>query len=190
MLIYRVINCEDNPVSRHESAHRLLSQMLSDYTAHSYDELKKDSNGKPYIDSVVFSVSHCADIAVVAMCIDESDVENDTVVIKQSCNCVGVDIESVFNKSREKCERIALHRFFDRELALLESCADDEDYVETFCKLWTVKESYCKFTGAGLCDALGFDTQKECDRVEIHSDIITVNGRNYAISFCYNSISE
>ena len=190
MIIYRIEKCEPNPASRHECAHKLLATMLSEYTDHSYAELKKDQNGRPYIDGVVFSISHCNDVAVVALSVFESKSEKDVVVADVSCASLGVDVEEVSCKSRERCEKVAVRKFFDSENALLSACEDENCYIEAFCELWTKKESYCKFTGVGLSDALGFDTQSVRNDVSLYTDFVAIGDKRYAVSLCYNSVQE
>ncbi len=188
MVIYRIEKCDNTPSARHECAHNILRQMLKDYTTHTYDELKIDENSKPYIDSVPFSVSHSDEVAVVAMCVADFCVaENDVLVSFDNCSNLGVDIESL-SKDKEKCRKIATRKFFDSENAYLEEFVDDKEYVKNFAVLWTQKESYSKFTGRGLCDAMVFDTQKHGLKLTIKSDVITVGEQSYAITLCYDSL--
>lgn len=191
MLIVKTVECENDSRSRHESSHNLLSQMLSLYTKYSYSQLEKDENGKPFINGTAFSISHSYCASCVALVIDEQEVDDAIIVDAKACSsCVGVDIESVADKSVERCKKIAQQKFFESEVELLKQCSCDDEYIKLFCLMWTQKESYSKFTGVGLKDALRFDTTQKNVDFKIYSEIIVVNNQSFAMSVCYNSDIE
>lgn len=190
MIIYKTIICDDTKESRHESAHTLLSDMLSQYTSHTYSEIKRDTNDKPYINGVAFSVSHSKQLAVVCMCIDNSCTGDFVKVSDGYADRIGVDVESVFDKDRIRCERIAKAKFTDRENKYLSDLVSDTEYVEQFAQYWTQKESFGKYTGVGLKDALNFDATTINDEVQMFSTFVTAGDKKYALSVCYNSKLE
>lgn len=88
-------------------------------------------NGKPYFPDheVHFSLAHCGDYAVCAV----------------SDSPVGVDIEL----PRNDTSRLA-KRFFAQDEA--DAAVD----AESFCRIWTLKESYIKLRDMRLTDMPGF----------------------------------
>jgi 4'-phosphopantetheinyl transferase len=96
---------------------------------------KKSDNGKPYLENkeAHFNLSHSGDWVAMAL----SDGE------------VGIDVEVV----RPVNYRIAERFFSTEEVALLNSKEGDEK-LDYFFDLWTLKESFLKFTGTGLTRSL------------------------------------
>lgn len=90
-------------------------------------EIKRTSNGKPYIDGLHFSITHTADVAFIAV----GDAP------------VGIDAE-VF---KERPYPHILRRFTERERAEISNSSD-------FLKNWVVKEAYIKMLGATLATRL------------------------------------
>ncbi len=157
-------------------------------------KLKKSENGKPFIDNAVFSISHSKNALAVAVVCDKSDFDVDfaTVIktdVKSDVSSLGVDIESIGDKDLVRCKKIASAKFFDEENEMLTK-SSDKDFVRNFCALWTKKESYSKFTGVGLKDALSFNCAQPCSTAEIYTDFVTVGEDEYALSVCYNSETE
>lgn len=94
-------------------------------------EICRNIHGKPYLKeeiSCCFNISHSGDYVVCAF----SDTE------------VGVDIEKKLNPRMQVARRF----FHPVELAMLESRSEEQG--ERFYDLWTVKESFLKYTGQGL----------------------------------------
>lgn len=79
---------------------------------------------------VYFNVSHCCDIAAVAVCRDSD---------------VGIDIEL----QRPVEHHVATHFFSPAEIEHLERVAHAE-WTATFMRCWTRKEAYLKLRGCGL----------------------------------------
>lgn len=154
------------------------------------ESMKRNEYGKPYVENVPFSVAHSGDVICMAVysdkltpCTEEVSVlPIEDVDVKDS---IGIDLEAVYNKNYEGCERISRRRFFESERAVLEKCESESEFIEEFCKMWTMKESYCKFFGKSLTDALKFDTQAQHDDICIRSEIMTFGKRKYAFSICY-----
>ena len=90
-------------------------------------------NGRPFLKNrpdIYFSVSHSGTKAVAAF----SDAE------------IGADIEKIKNADL----KIAKRFFDEKEYDYLNSITDSEKQTAEFYRLWTMKESYMKFTGLGM----------------------------------------
>ncbi len=156
------------------------------------DVIKYTEHGKPIIDGTAFSLSHSDNLLCVAVqCDSVGENAPDYLTYKietdRALSSIGVDIECIDNKSIDRCRKIAKSKYFIAEQTTLQNA---DDYITDFCKMWTAKESYCKFTGVGLPDALTFDACCEHKDITIFTDIIVKDGKNYALSLCYNSVSE
>ncbi|MCD8231379.1 MAG: 4'-phosphopantetheinyl transferase superfamily protein [Clostridiales bacterium] len=119
-------------------SHELLRRALGRYLERKVEAItvcRDDEFGKPYIaelPDVHFSISHSGGFWACAV----SDVE------------VGLDLQEVKTAREEKLAR----RFFHpSEIAWLEGHGFNE-----FFRLWAYKESYVKYTGAGLRDGLDY----------------------------------
>ena len=114
----------------------LLAGLLLEYALNDVGEKNRevleDENGKPYLKDgdVYFSISHSGNIAA-------------CVVSKY---LVGCDVEKV----RKVDLKIAKRYFCDEEADKIYSLKDDDDRVDAFFRLWTLKESYVKAVGKGL----------------------------------------
>ena len=90
-------------------------------------------NGRPFFENrpdIYFSISHSGMKAVAAF----SDGE------------IGADIEKIKNADL----KIAKRFFNEKEYEYLNSISDSEKQTSEFYRLWTMKESYMKFTGLGM----------------------------------------
>ena len=95
--------------------------------------IKYGQNGKPEISGLNFNISHSKNF----------------VICSVSENPVGCDIEKI-RPVKSGFEK----RFFTQnEVSYLEKFLGDEK-LKQFCRLWTMKESYMKFTGEGMKLAL------------------------------------
>lgn len=157
-------------------------------------KLYRDAHGKPHIDSAVFSLSHSAQLICVAVVSDNKeniccdDVQ--CIALDADAKNLGVDIECCTDKKYDRCKNIAKSKFFTSEQNLLSKCKNECEYTDLFCMLWTKKESYSKYTGIGMKDALSFDTQKKHEGIEHFAQYINTGEQKYALSLCYNSVSE
>lgn len=190
-MILLCIKHSDNPKSESKS---FLCEVLQNHcgVSNPLDMLRYTQHGKPVVDGAVFSVSHSDELLCVAVqCNAIGDNSYDYTICKVNtdgvASSIGVDIERIDNKDFNRCKKIAKAKFFDSEHTVLESSVD---YVDAFCKMWTLKESYCKYTGVGLPDALTFDTQYRRNDIAFYTDIIEKEGKRYAVSVCYNSKTE
>ena len=131
-----------------------------------------DKRTKNVIDLPVhFSLSHSGDMLMCAI----SD-EN-----------VGADCQVIVNDG-ERLKRIA-NRFFTEEEVTFLSSQKDIDYAPLFFDIWTRKEAYVKYTGAGLSGGLRtFSTicngtfAKKLDDVRFIN--VPVDNTNYKVSVC------
>ena len=90
-------------------------------------EIKRTENGKPYTDSVCFSLTHTGDTALIAI----------------SDKPVGIDAEII----RKRNFSSLLKRFSAREQTEIKSTAD-------FLRHWVIKEAYIKLIGGTLAHYL------------------------------------
>jgi len=93
--------------------------------------LERDDNGKPYCKSfpgIHFNISHSDDWVIGAVCDSP----------------IGVDIERV------GCADLQIARRFFTEYEYQKLLNQETNRNELFYKLWTLKESYMKYTGKGL----------------------------------------
>lgn len=88
--------------------------------------------GKPRLESVpfFFNLSHSGDRAICA--VGNTDL--------------GCDVEKV-----KPFSEAVVHRFFSEEEREIINRADASLRDETFCRVWTLRESYAKLDGRGLC---------------------------------------
>lgn len=89
--------------------------------------------GKPVLAGdrgIYFSVSHTGSVFACAV----ADAE------------IGLDIQEARRRDEDKTWRLARRYFTENEIAYLEA----GDLTDRFYRLWTRKEAYAKYTGAGL----------------------------------------
>lgn len=100
-------------------------------------------HGKPYLkekEDIFFNISHSGEYIMCAF----------------SDSPVGVDIEK-----KGKMKMPVARRFFHAEEILrLENIREEKDRAELFYRLWSVKESFLKYTGEGLSASLSSFTVK------------------------------
>lgn len=126
----------------------LLEKVLMRYGLSSKD-VYQDENGKPMIEGLYFNLSHSGDIVICAV----------------SNSPVGCDIE----QSKKAPAHLAERYFCEGEKQYLSQFAGDE-YDREFYRLWTMKESYMKYTGEGTRLALNkFEIQIQ-DEIRVLRD--------------------
>ena len=94
-------------------------------------------NGKPFFKNhpeIYFNISH----------------SKSYVICSISDKPVGCDIEKIGNADL----RIANRFFTDKEKSFVNSQTNTEEKNESFYRIWTLKESYIKYTGKGLAQGL------------------------------------
>ena len=115
-------------------------------------EYQYDSNGKPYIKGNLFvNLSHSGEMAICAI----------------SNQPVGCDVEII----KPAKLNLAKKYFTENENKLLENDADT-----MFCRIWSAKESFIKFTG------LGFRQHLKTFEVDLCKDEILYSNRVYHLN--------
>lgn len=152
--------------------------------------ITRTKHSKPQINGLVFSLSHSGGAVCVALCADKAPEIGDIVsriVSDQNPHSIGVDVECISSLDVDKCKRVAKAKFLQSEQEVLSKYSSDLSFVTQFAKIWTAKESYGKFTGCGLVDALKFDTTDLNSDVQFYCDVITIEGKIYCVSVCFNA---
>ncbi len=144
-------------------------------------------NGKPYLadyPDIYFNLSHSKDVVVCVIAGQE----------------IGVDIQRHV-KIKENLAR----RFFTEEESTfldklrLEDGSIGKDYEECFFRLWSIKESYIKFTGRGMKQGLdtftilhteGRIVEKEENQTVHFQEIYLDNLEEYSCSVCMKTKEE
>ena len=120
------------------TAGRLLTEVLCEKLCLTPDtlELAVGPQGKPYVpghESFYFNLTHTDGLCVLAYG-DEP---------------VGVDCERL--RFRERDKKVAGRCFCEAECTYIEEAGPDEAlFAERFFRVWTMKESYLKYTGKGI----------------------------------------
>lgn len=135
----------------------LRHALLDTYTISELPEMHYTHQGKPMLlgeNMPYFNISHC-DLAVACAISDK---------------CIGIDVEPYSSYSDEVAQEV----FNDAELAYVDGSP------KRFAELWTIKESYLKYTGEGLTDHL-----KSLLTNSVAVDYHTVySPREYACTVC------
>lgn len=132
----------------------LLYGLSEEHGIYRIPETTHTSYGKPYFRNIglCFNLSHC----------------DSAVCCGISCSSIGVDAEDTVKGCRSLLNGV----LSDGERAELSASMTPED---GFTRLWTLKESYLKYLGTGICGGL-----KQADFSGIHSDSF----ERYGCSFC------
>lgn len=134
-------------------ASELLIKEALNSKVYELDELVHEFGpyGKPYLlncPDFHFSVSH----------------SNDYVILAVSDKEIGCDIE----KLRKYDLNVAKRFFTTEEYQELLNCENEEERKKLFFRLWTMKESYIKYTGEGLhcpLDSFLIETDADGNRI-------------------------
>lgn len=145
--------------------------------------LRYGSQGKPYLEEhpeIFFNLSHSGRVAACALCDEE----------------VGVDVQEY----RKVKESVAERFFTGQEKEQLKSLNNAEEYERLFFRMWSVKESYIKFTGLGMKQGLdtfvidwekGLIRDKEEGREPVWFKEVSIDEfPRYAISVCSKNRQE
>ncbi|HFC29564.1 MAG TPA: 4'-phosphopantetheinyl transferase superfamily protein [Oceanospirillales bacterium] len=115
-----------------------MKQVLLENLAHylqkpaSSIKIKRNKNGKPQVDGLYFSISHCRDKLV--------------QVFSENAE-IGIDIE--FKNKQRNYLKLAKRFFPVQEFNFLQQL-NTKDAINMFYQLWTCKEAYCKYFGGVL----------------------------------------
>lgn len=136
--------------------------------------------GKPYLTDypgLYFNLSHSGNVAVCAV----ADCE------------IGTDVQ-IYGKGREA---VAKRFFTGKEQEMLQRAREEGRFEEVFFALWSIKESYLKYTGLGMKKGLDsfdidFDSQRIIDlsggkgaaKQVFFRQISLPNLSEYAVSVC------
>lgn len=134
MIFYTTFENAQKRSEQHKIAYALLGEILktrfgvTDYT------IERNDKGKPFLaefTSLHFNISHCGGLAVCGI----------------SNNEIGVDAELIRGYNNKVMKRIFSA---EEQNFIAESKTPEKD----FFKIWTLKESLCKFTGDGIFSGL------------------------------------
>ncbi len=143
----------------HDTAYKLLFDMLYEIFSISSPNILKNKNGKPYLESegVHFSLSHTKGLAACVV----ADVP------------VGVDCERIVPKSDREIQKFANRFFVENEITLLKNGGFSP---LDFFRIWTAKEATIKKLGTNMSDVKKIDTTTEKIIVSLENDyIISIN---------------
>lgn len=134
MIFYTTYENNLKRPEQHRIAYALLGEILKTHFGITKYIIAKDKKGKPFLaefTNLHFNISHCDGLAVCGISSDE----------------IGVDAELI-----RGCSSKVMKRIFSAEeqnfIAVSKSPETD------FFKIWTLKESLCKFTGDGIFSGL------------------------------------
>lgn len=116
----------ENDRKRSLGAGLIIDKILLDNNINA-NSIHFGSNGKPYADNIFFNVAHSGNFAFGV----------------SSKNDIGCDIEII----KKPHLNIAKRFFTENEYNYILNSKND---TSSFYKIWTIKESYIKFTGDGL----------------------------------------
>ncbi|MEO1816557.1 MAG: 4'-phosphopantetheinyl transferase superfamily protein [Acetobacterium sp.] len=123
------------------------------------------AKGKPFLThypQIHFNISHCRNGAICAI----------------HTSAIGVDIETVAAYDAELAEHVCNKR----ELKVINK---SDNKALTFTKIWTIKESLMKKTGAGLSDDL-----KTISTIDTEAIVLVDPGEAYVFSIAGMSLAE
>jgi 4'-phosphopantetheinyl transferase len=122
--------------TRYIRSHVELRRVLSAYVGCAPHDVQfeRTPQGKPYLigSNLHFNLSHSGRYAVVGVC---------------AASAIGVDVEEI--RVIPECHDLARKYFAPHEAAWIREGADEEQ-LERFYRLWTIKEAFVKATGDGM----------------------------------------
>ncbi len=111
----------------------LLLEYVLKLHGKSSSDMRFGENGKPELDNFCFNLSHAGDFVICAV----------------SRKLVGCDVEEITTEPKHMAEKF----FCKSENEHLNHLVGAER-INEFFRIWTLKESYMKMTGEGMCLAL------------------------------------
>lgn len=172
MIFYTTYEIDLKRSEQHEIAYALLDEVLKTHLGITSYTVEKNKKGKPFLaefPQIRFNISHCGGLTVCGI----SDKE------------IGVDAELIRSYNGNVMRRIF--------------SADEQNFIavskspETdFFKIWTLKESLCKFTGDGIFSGLSeysFDISQENPTCKKAADKIftqKIIEKKWVVSVCAN----
>lgn len=134
MIFYTTFESGLKRPEQHKIAYELLEEILKTRFGITAYTISKNEKGKPFFEdfpNLHFNISHCDGLAVCGV----------------SDNEIGVDAELIRSFNGKVMGRI----FSAEEQSLI---AASENKETDFFRIWTLKESLCKFTGDGIFSGL------------------------------------
>ena len=138
-------------------------------------EFTYGEHGKPRLigyENLSYNISHSGNVALGA-------------IMTEAIGCeIGVDVEMIDrNADGKRMERIAKRFFTENER---NSILNADDPTAEFYRIWTLKESYIKYTGEGLSRPLkSYDVILGVPDVYMTSEVIfDGEGNEYSFSLC------
>lgn len=170
MIFYTTFEEKLKRPEQHKIAYIMLSEALKKYFGITDFSLAKTEKGKPFLKEypdVHFNISHCDGLAVCGISKGE----------------IGVDAELIrsFNPK-------VMTRIFSVEEQNFIAASENPD--TDFFRIWTLKESLCKFTGNGIFSGLSeysFDILQEDPSCEKAADKIftqKIIEKKWVVSIC------
>lgn len=171
--------------NEHKAAARLRSALIDcDGSGLGEKDIIIGKFGKPYIPdprAPLFSITHSKGIACAACTVRDITLATDNMdhiardgeyeLYEGNNLCfklhrsggVGIDAEYIDPAmTEERVGRISRRYFTDSEREYIFSDSDERGIRRRFYRIWTMKESYGKYTGGGVADGFGIDvTAKE-----------------------------
>ncbi len=131
--------------------------------------LAYEAKGRPYLKGIEldFSISHSGGVAVCA--VEQS--------LGGTIPRIGVDVETVRNRSADSMERNAARWFTESERKMF--FADKQEMQ--FLRIWTGKEALCKRSGEGLSEVSQWDATALSQELRI----TIYSLQNGVISLCH-----
>ena len=137
----------------------LVRSVLAKKTSCPVEEIsvRRDGRGKPHAEGSLWeiSLSHSGHWAVCSIGETPS----------------GVDVE----ESAEEALTIARHFFTVREYRFLQAL-DEQTLAREFLRIWTIKESYAKYTGHGMDESIA-----KRESAELLAGSGPIAGRNFVV---------
>lgn len=130
MIFYTTYEDSLKRPEQHKIAYALLGEVLKKQFGITSFTVEKNEKGKPFLaefPDVHFNISHCGGLAVCGVSQKE----------------IGVDAELI-----RRYNGRAMKKIFSAEEQSVIAVSENPD--TDFFKIWTLKESLCKFTGEGI----------------------------------------
>lgn len=172
MIFYTTYENDLKRPEQHKIAYALLGEVLKTHLGITSFTIQKNEKGKPFLadfPQVRFNLSHCDGLAVCGVSHKE----------------IGVDAELIRSFSSK-----AMKRIFSAEEQNFIAVSKSPDM--DFFRIWTLKESLCKFTGEGIFSGLAeysFDISREKPNCKNISDKIftqKIIEKKWVVSVCAN----
>ena len=172
----------------HKTASELLREKVSSLIGCGEENIVRNENGRPCLSfggDISVSHSHGAVAVALAYTADRKvcDDEISSISFSENASHIGVDIETLFDKTPERCGKIAERFFFKEEKEIL--CGmSDERFVNEFVLMWTKKEAIYKTGAAGYSSPLSVNTQILPKNAVFHTEQRTVFDKECTVALC------